>query len=764
MDVRAFLDAITQRPENAGQIVYERFIPPRPPRHATLTPPLPEPLRGSLDAQGITRLYCHQVQAIKALRNRDHVVVVTSTASGKTLCYNLPVLETLLAEPQARALYLYPTKALAQDQAAALAEFRLGLRVGTYDGATPQPMRRELRERAQIILTNPDMLHVGILPQHFRWRGVFATLRYVVIDDAHAYRGVFGSHVANVIRRLRRVCRLHGADPVFILTSATIGNPKEFAEALLGLPVHVIDAAGPPPGPKWFVLWTPPLIDETRARRRSTSAEATALFSQLVRNGVRTIAFTPARKMTELIFRYARFELEERAPELAARIGPYRAGYLPEERRAIERRLFDGDLLGVVSTSALGLGIDVGGLDAALLVGFPGTIASTWQRAGRAGRGAEDALIVLLALEDALDQYLMRNPDYLFERAVERAIIDPENPYILAGHLRCAAAEVPLWAKDEEVFGSRMRDIARLLEEHGDLRQHRERWYWRGSGYPATDVAVRSASGDTFRVVDETSGRLIGTVDRARAFEQVHPGAIYLHQGEPYLIHRLDLTARLASAAATEADYYTQPRSETQLDVLSVQRQRPWGLTTVCWGEVEVATQVLGFVRKRLFSEEVLGEEPLDLPEERLRTKAVWLTIPDALDEEVRRLALDLAGGIHAVEHAAIGLLPLFAMCDRWDLGGVSYPRYPDLGAAAIFIYEGHPGGVGITDTGYAMLDEWLTATLRTIETCPCEAGCPSCIQSPKCGNLNEPLDKRAAIVLLRGLLARGGTGTAARS
>jgi DEAD/DEAH box helicase domain-containing protein len=759
MDVHSFLEEIRRSPGYQGQIVHERYLPSRPARYATLHPPLPAVLADALTQQGITRLYRHQVAAITAVRERRNVVVVTATASGKTLTYTLPVLETLLADPAARAFFVYPTKALARDQADALTEFHLSsVLAGTYDGDTPQPQRREVRERAQIILTNPDMLHVGILPQHARWREVFAHLRYVVIDDAHVYRGVFGSHVANVLRRLRRVCRLHGADPVFILTSATIGNPKEFAEALLGLPVDVIDDDGAPRGPKWFVLWNPPLIDEARARRRSTSSEATALFSQLVRDEVRTIAFTPARKMTELIFRYARFELDERAPELAARISPYRAGYLPEERRAIEQRLFRGDLLGVVSTSALELGIDVGGLDAALLVGYPGTIASTWQRAGRAGRGAGDALIILLALEDALDQYLMRNPDYLFERGVERAVLDPQNPYILAAHLRCAAAEVPLWVKDEEVFGPRMGDIARLLEEHGDLRRNRERWYWRRPGYPATEVAVRSASGDTFRIVDEARGRLIGTVDRARAFEQVHPGAVYLHQGEPYLIRALDFSARVASASPTDADYYTQPRSNTQLDVLTVEQRRPWGPTDAFCGRVNVTTQVFGFVRKRLFSDEVLGEEALDLPEERLQTKAVWLTIPGPLEAEVRRLGLDLGGGIHAVEHAAIGLLPLFAMCDRWDLGGVSYPLYPHLGAASIFIYEGHPGGVGITDTGYAMLDEWFAATLRTIETCPCEAGCPSCIQSPKCGNLNEPLDKRAAVVLLRGLLRGGAT------
>lgn len=762
MNVRGFLDALREGPAYAGQIAHERFIPPRTAQFAALNPPLPEALAQSLGEQGITRLYRHQTEAVTAVRAGEHVVVVTATASGKTLCYNLPVLETLLADPRARALYLFPTKALAQDQADALAEFGLGLRFGTYDGDTPQAQRRRLREDAQIILTNPDMLHVGILPQHFRWAGIFKHLRYVVIDDAHIYRGVFGSNVANVIRRLRRVCRLHGSDPTFICTSATIGNPEEFAGALLGLPARVVDEDGSPMGPRWFVLWNPPIIDQARARRRSTYSEATALFTELVSRGVRTIAFTQARKIAELIFRYSRDDLESRAPELAGRISPYRAGYLPEERRAIERRLFHGDLLGVVSTSALELGIDVGGLDAALLVGYPGTIASTWQRAGRAGRGQDEALVVLIALEDALDQYLMRNPDYLFERPIEHAVIDPENPYILARHLRCATAEVPLWEKDAELFGPRMSEIARLLTEHGELISRRGRWYWTRTGYPARDVEVRSASGETFRIVDAQRGRLVGTVDAARAFEQVHPGAIYLHQGEPYLVGRLDLEQRVAAVVPSEGDYYTQPRSTTDLDILGVTRQRPWGPAIAYFGDVEVRTQVIAFARKRLFSDEVLGEEPLDLPEERLQTAALWFAIPQWLDGDVRGRGLDLAGGIHAVEHAAIGLLPLFAMCDRWDLGGVSYPVYPELGRAAIFIYEGHPGGVGITEKGYGMLDEWMAATLRTIETCPCEAGCPSCIQSPKCGNMNEPLDKAAAMVILHGLLS-GDQGTAAK-
>lgn len=756
MDVRAFLDQLKRLPGYDGQLVYERFIPPRKAKYADLRPPLPRALVASLRAQGISRLYRHQAEAISAVRQRQNVAVVTATASGKTLCYNLPVLETLLAEPEARALYLFPTKALAQDQADALAEFGLpDLTFGTYDGDTPQAQRRRLRDEAQIILTNPDMLHLGILPQHYRWMRVFRHLRYVVIDDIHIYRGVFGSNVANILRRLRRVCRFHGSDPVFICTSATIANPQEFASALIGLPVSVIDEDASPSGPKWFALWNPPFIDAAKAHRRSPYSEATTLFTELVGRGVRTIAFTQARKITELVHRYSRFALQERAPELAERISPYRAGYLPDERRSIERRLFGGDLLGVVSTSALELGIDVGGLDAAVLVGYPGTIASTWQRAGRAGRGTEQALVVLVALEDALDQYLMRHPEYLFERPNEHAVIDPENPYILAAHLRCAAAEAPLWERDKELFGDRTLEVAQILERHGDLARRRDRWYWAKPGYPANDVEVRSVSGDVFRIVDETRSRLVGTVEAARAFEQVHPGAIYLHQGEPYVVSRLDLQQRVAVVAPTEGDHYTQPRSSTDLDILRPLKESVWGPTTAYFGEVEVATQVISFVRKRLFSDEVLGEAPLDLPEQRLQTTGLWFPIPQWVDDDVRRRGLDLAGGIHAVEHAAIGILPLFAMCDRWDLGGVSYPMYPELDAAAIFIYEGHPGGVGITEKGFALLDELMGATLQTIEGCPCEAGCPSCIQSPKCGNMNEPLDKAAAVLLLRHLLGK---------
>ncbi len=765
MDFGAFLDGQRGRPDYREQIVHARFLPGRTVRFGALDRPLHTELEQRLEKQGITRLYTHQAAAIDASRRGEHVVVVTPTASGKTLCYNAAVLDALLADPEGRALYLFPTKALAQDQLDALLALDLpDIPVATYDGDTPQRQRRAIRERARILLSNPDMLHIGILPQHFRWKAFFQRLQFVVIDEMHVYRGVFGSNVANVLRRLRRLCRLHGSDPRFICTSATIANPQEFAERLLGLPATVIDEDGAPSGPRWFALWNPPLIDGAAMARRSALSEATALFTDLVRHNIRTIAFTKARKVTELISRYAMSRLSADAPHLASRISPYRAGYLPEDRRRIERRLFDGDLLGVVSTSALELGIDVGGLDAAILVGFPGTIASMWQRAGRAGRGTDPALAVLIAQDDALDQYLVRHPDYLFERPCEHAVIDPENPYILARHLRCAAAEIALISSDLTLFGERARELIDLLITAGDLVERRNRWHWAGrQRYPAREVDVRSASGSVFRIVGPDH-KTIGTVEEGRAFEQVHPGAVYLHQGEAYLVRDLDISARVAHVATSTADYHTQPRSTTDLTIRRTLVSRPWGPTVMHFGDVEVATQVIGFARKQLLTDTVLGIEPLDLPPQRLQTTALWFEIPDALEQTVRSQGLDFAGGIHAVEHAAIGVLPLFAMCDRWDIGGVSYPMHPQTQTPAIFIYDGHPGGVGITEKGYVLIDALMAATFEVIEACPCEGGCPSCIQSPKCGNLNEPLDKQAALVLLRGLLPTPEVAVAAET
>ncbi len=758
------LRALRKDSRYRGQIVHEQRFIPRPARYGALQHPLQATLTEALARRGIAHLYTHQAEAVEAVRRGESIIVTTGTASGKSLCYMLPVLETLLSDPAARALFVYPTKALAQDQLEALGKFDLDLRFGAYDGDTPQADRPRLRGEAQILLTNPDMLHVGIVPQHFRWTSFLRHLRMVVLDDMHVYRGVFGSHVANIIRRLIRVCRLRAADPQIICTSATVANAGEFGRRLTGRALRVIDDDGAPRGPRVFALWNPPVIDRAKMTRRSPYTEAGWLLAGLVRDDVRTIAFTKARKVTELVHRYAVEALRE-TPEVAARISPYRAGYLPEQRRAIERRLFGGDLVGVVSTSALELGIDVGGLDASVLVGYPGTMASVWQRVGRAGRGQEESLAVMIALEDALDQYLMRRPDYFFGRPVEHATVDPGNPYVLAAHLRCAASEAPLWPGDETLFGARMGEVAGALERTGDLVRRRDRWHPRSRRYPAGSVEIRSVSGETYRIVHARTRRLIGTVDAERAFEQVHEGAVYLHQGEAYRVTRLDLVARTALVEPDESRTHTEARTLTDLSITDRRAERPCpGGATAHFGEVLVTHQVIEYRRKQLITETVLDVCPLDLPETELPTTALWLVVPHDLVDAVERAELDLAGGIHAVEHAAIGLLPLLAMCDRWDIGGVSYPCYPDTGEATIFIYDGHRGGVGVAEKGFELLDELLRRTLDAITSCPCEDGCPSCIQSPKCGNLNAPLDKRAAILLLQHFRGAYGPAVSAAS
>ncbi|MDR7568941.1 MAG: DEAD/DEAH box helicase, partial [Armatimonadota bacterium] len=555
------------------RIVHVEHFPPRAARYADPTCPLAPPLREALRRKGIERLYLHQALAVDAVRAGESIVVTTSTASGKTLCYTLPILERILQDPRTRALYVYPTKALAQDQLDELRSLGLRLWAGIYDGDTPSRDRPYIRDTAQILLTNPDMLHMGILPQHRRWAHVFANLRYVVLDDLHVYRGVFGSHVALVLRRLQRVCRAHGTEVQFVCTSATLANPGEFAQRLLARPVRVISEDGAPRHARHFLLWNPP-CDPSGLFRHSPYREATELFCTLVRQGIRTIVFTQARKIAELIYRYAADRLP---PELACRIQPYRAGYLAEDRREIERRLFAGELLGVVSTSALELGIDVGALDAAVLVGFPGSVASLEQRSGRAGRSGE-GLVVLIALADALDQYLMRNPRFLFDRPVEAAVVDPHNPYLLADHLRCAAAEIPLTEEDFALFGEPAREVAEWLVERGDLVRRAGRLYWRGPRYPAADVNIRSGGGAVIRIVDE-GGELLGTVEEVRAFPQVHPGAIYLHRGETYEVQSLDLRQGIARVRWTAADHYTEARTTTDLLIRQQLRRKPLGPT-----------------------------------------------------------------------------------------------------------------------------------------------------------------------------------------
>ena len=757
MHVNAFLHHLTTLPDYKQQIVHIQHIPPRDASFGELDKPLHPVLQSRLESLGISFLYTHQAKAIKAARYGKNVMVATASASGKTLCYNVAVLEALLNDRASRALYLFPTKALAQDQLRGLSQLACpGLisfgECATFDGDTPQSERTGIKKRARIVLTNPDMLHVGILPNHKSWSRLFRGLKYVVLDEAHVYRGVFGSHVANVLRRLRRLCASYGSSPQFICCSATIANPGEHAENLVGLPFEVIDEDGSPHGSRSFVFWNPPIIDEAKAIRRSSNSEATFLFTELIRNNIRSLVFTRTRKLTELIYLYSR---EQLAPSLAEQIKPYRAGYLPEERRRIEKELFNGHLLGVVATTALELGIDIGDLEATVLTGYPGSIASTWQQAGRSGRGSGGSLSFLIAQDNPLDQYFMRHPDSFFDKSFENVLINSENINILKPHLLRAAWEQPLDGEDGNFFGLAFDRATSELEEEGKLRKVGGRWYLYPSiAHPAQEVNIRSVSSMNYAVVDASRGyELLETVEASVAFFQVHPGAIYLHQGESYVVTEMDTERHVAVVAPATVPYYTQTKELTDISVLKIEREENCSGVKVCLGDVDVSNTVVGFKKKMQFTEEVIGEEPLDLPTQRFFTQALWFDLPQGAVNRLTEAGLDFAGGLHAAEHAAIAMLPLFALCDRNDIGGVSTPFHPDTGKAQIFIYDAYPGGIGIADKGFEMITELWAATLKVIEDCPCQEGCPSCIQSPKCGNNNEPLDKKAAMILLRGLL-----------
>jgi DEAD/DEAH box helicase domain-containing protein len=725
---------------------------------AGIVTPLPEDvhpsLREALTGVGIESLWSHQADALECARS-GHTIVTTGTASGKSLAFNLPVLDTLAADPAARAFYLYPTKALAQDQARKLSE--LGgrfLRHAIYDGDTPREERRAIRQRSNLILTNPDMLHVGVLPNHRSWGDLLANLVWVVVDEAHVYRGVFGSHVANVLRRLRRLARAYGAEPRFVLTSATIANPVQLAEGLTGLEVQLVDHDGAPHAEREVVMWNPPLVDEALGKRASALSEAAKLLAGLVESEVRTICFLKSRRGVELIQRFARLRLEDAGrPDLAERIAPYRAGYTPMQRREIERRLSGGELLAVVATDALELGIDVGDLDAALCVTFPGTVASLRQMWGRAGR-RDAGLAMYVAGEDALDQFFCRHPDEFLERPVERAILDHESEEIFGAHLGAAAYELPLTPEDEDVFGERWEEHAQQLVKQGRLRERGGRYLPRGPGYPAARIALRSASPDSVAIVESVGGEVIGTVESARAHSAVHPGAVYLHMGAAYEVEDLDLHGRRAIVRPFDGDWYTQPKKESETWIEQVRESRSCCGVELSFGIVSVTEQVVAYQKKRVADHSVIDLLALDMPEQDFVTQALWYELPDSLLRDDFALEA-LQGSLHAAEHGQIAVLPLIAMCDRWDIGGLSTAFHQQTGRSTIFIYDGHPGGVGITRVGYERFEALVDDALRLISECTCRAGCPSCVQSPKCGNLNEPLNKRGATELLSRMAGR---------
>jgi DEAD/DEAH box helicase domain-containing protein len=707
---------------------------PREPRFA----PLPDELYpAARHAVGLPQLYAHQREAWDAARRGEHVLVATGTASGKTLAFNLPVLDAIARDPAARALYLYPTKALAQDQFRTLASYRLrGLRPAIYDGDTPVGERRAIRRGANAILTNPDMVHVGILPNHDRWGDVLANLRYVVVDEAHVYRGVFGSHVANVVRRLHRLARVYGSEPRFLLASATISNPGELGTALLGERVTVVHDDAAPRAERTIVLWNPPLLEADLGLRASALAEAAKLQAAFVDRGLRTLTFAKSRKAAELIHRFTAERLGD-----DAHLSPYRAGYTAAQRREIERRLADGDLLGVSATNALELGIDVGLLDAVISVGFPGTVASLRQQWGRAGRRGS-GLAVLLASEDGLDQFFMREPEALLGRRVEAAILDHASPRVLAGHVRAAAYEAPLTADDGPEYLAAARDDPLLKETPAGI-------VWAGRDHPAAAVPLRTTDPDAFTVVDGTTGDVLGLVERSRAYTTVHEGAVYLHRGESYLVRELDLTTLHAVVEPFAGSWYTQAKKETVTSIVEPRRVE-WRLgMELSFGEIEVTEQVVAYERRTISGQERLELVPLELPATTFATEAVWF-LPEARHLEGLEELPRLLGTLHAAEHALIALLPLWAMCDRWDIGGLSTNIHPQTGRPTVFVYDGHAGGVGITERGFEQFEGWARDTAAMIAGCPCSDGCPSCVQSPKCGNLNDMLDKSGALRFLR--------------
>jgi DEAD/DEAH box helicase domain-containing protein len=710
----------------------------------------------ALGRRGIDRLYSHQAEALHAAW-AGPTIVTTGTASGKSLCFQLPTLDVLCRDAKARALYLYPAKALAQDQARALHAFGVDrVRHAIYDGDTPREQRLQIRRRANVVLTNPDMLHLGILPNHRAWGDFFANLALVVVDEAHVYRGVFGSHVGNVLRRLRRVADAYGTSPRFVMASATIANPGELAERLTGLDdFSVIDDDGSPGTRRTVAMWNPPITDEKLATRRSPLAESADLLAELVANGARTIVFMKSRKAVELMAKFAQIALEDLGhPELKDRIAPYRAGYTPQQRHELERKLVEGELLGVVSTSALELGIDIGSLDAAICVTFPGTVASLrqmWGRAGRRGRG----LAVYVAGEDALDQFFCRHPDEFLDRPVEAAILDHENEQIHAAHMLCAAHEGPLDAHDDGTLGPGWRRTAEVLVSTGDLRRRPNGSFVPRAtdGFPAAAVSLRSASRDSVTIVDTSSGELLGTVEMARAHNTTHEGAVYLHGGRSYEVEALDLEDRRALVRPFAGDWYTQPKRETDTHIERLLDRRECMGVTLSFGTVVVTEQVLAYQKKRLADHEAIDLIALDLPATSFVTQALWYELgPETVSPELP--LYELLGALHAAEHSQIAVLPLLAMCDRWDIGGLSTNLHPQTGGPTIFIYDGHPGGIGITRRGYLAFEALVDDAHRLISECPCEKGCPSCVQSPKCGNLNEPLSKLGSAQLMGRMLA----------
>jgi DEAD/DEAH box helicase domain-containing protein len=776
VDVKTFIQRVQAQPFFAQQVVHVEMLPARDAVHKDVAGGLHPMVQKALAQQGIMRLYSHQAEAIEQVRAGRSVVIVTATASGKTLCYNIPVVEALIADSMATMLFVYPTKALAQDQLRALGKLQLpeggvAFLAGTYDGDTPQNLRRRLRDGGNVILTNPDMLHQGILPQHARWNRFFTHLKYVVIDEVHAYRGVFGSHLADVLRRLGRICRHYGSSPQFICCSATIANPKEHAERITGRPMELITKDGSPRGPKRFVLWNPPPL-ETAARgrpdqwriggdRRSPLWEAVHLMTTLVKEGVQTIAFVRTRLAAELIFKNCRDLLRPVSKRLAESVHAYRGGYLPEERREIERRLVRKEILGVASTNALELGIDIGSLDACILVGYPGTVASLWQQAGRAGRGREESVVFLIGQNAPMDQYLMTHSDYIFAQSPEQAVVDPDNPHIAVGHVKCAVHEMPLADEEVGILGPYARVILELLEEDESVRHIQGHWYWARSEYPAAEVNLRNIAGPVYTIQDEAEGeKVIGTMDEISALSQLHDHAVYLHGAETYFVKALDLEQKIAHVERRDLDYYTQSVQMSQIRIDEAEEEAEWAGALVGFGDVTVTTSIPMFKKIRFHSRDSLGYEQLELPPQELETVAMWFAPPESVVKQMLERKMIVGEALIGIANVLVEVAPFYVMCDTQDIGAVVNSSC--LKRDALFLHDRYPGGMGYARRCMAAISEIMQTIHTVIRECGCEDGCPSCVGSAlpafAMADLDSAVrgripDKRAALFLLDAMI-----------
>jgi DEAD/DEAH box helicase domain-containing protein len=745
----SFIEGLKSLNSYKNQIEHIEYLPPKKGEYGTLDSPLLPSIQQYLNNRQI-KLYKHQADAINLARKGENIVITTPTASGKTLAFNIPVFEAMSRDPQARALYIYPMKALEHDQLNVLSimekETHISVHPNIYDGDTPPRDKRSIRDKSRIILTNPYGLHY-YLPWHHLWKKFYENLQFIIVDESHTYRGVFGSHVALLFRRVARICDYYGSNPQYILSSATIANPEEHSKKLTGQDFHIISEDSSESGKKSFIFWNPPFIDDGLTRR-STHQETRALLSYCIREGFQTLCFTKSRKMAELIGVWVKQDLDRTHPELAEAVHSYRAGYLPEERRKIERGLKQRVISGVVATNALELGIDIGSLDCVIMSGYPGTVISTWQQAGRAGRLIDDSVVFLIAFQDPLDQYFMNHPQDFFSRNPENAVINLNNPYITAGHVMCASNELPLSDGDTDYFTEGYLQSIDELSEKRLLRKREYGWMYSGPPRPETRVKLNNISDQTVTVL--LFSRVLETMDITQAYREVHEGAILLHQGEPYRVTSLDLVNLEAQVEEADPGYYTAALKTIDISIKNIIREQNRGIKSGL-GKVDVTEYYIEY--RRMQNEKIISKHPLNLPPLNFPSIGFWFTIPSSIASRIRSQGLDFAGGLHAIEHAMIAISPLHAMCDPRDLGGVSTELHRDTMEPTIFVYDGYKGGIGLSEKLHELLPELLSTTLNLVRDCKCEDGCPSCIYSSKCGNNNEPLDKKTAIVLLNYLI-----------